>query len=269
MKLNIAYPATGLQKTVEIDDDKKLLPFFDKRMGAEVSGDTLGDEFKGYVFKVSGGNDKQGFPMMQGVLSNQRVRLLFHKGMKCYRQRRTGEFKRKSVRGCVVGPDLAVLDLVVLKKGAEEVPGLTDGNKPRRLGPKRASGIRKLFNLQKDDDVTKFVIGREFERKGKQVTRRPRIQRLITSTRLQHKRRVESLKKKHFAAGKEAAKNYAQMCEDFHKQQKEARASELAKKKKELAKKKAAKEAAAAPKAAPAPKAAAPKTAAKSAPKKK
>ena len=26
-------------------------------------GDTIGDEFKGYIFKITGGNDKQGFPM--------------------------------------------------------------------------------------------------------------------------------------------------------------------------------------------------------------
>jgi small subunit ribosomal protein S6e len=28
-----------------------------------VKADTLGDEFKGYVVKVTGGNDKSGFPM--------------------------------------------------------------------------------------------------------------------------------------------------------------------------------------------------------------
>ncbi|CAE7827236.1 rps-6 [Symbiodinium sp. CCMP2592] len=43
-------------------------------MAQEVPGDTLGDEFKGYVFRIGGGNDKQGFPMKQGVLSNNRVR---------------------------------------------------------------------------------------------------------------------------------------------------------------------------------------------------
>ena len=85
MKLNIANPMTGQQKTVEIEDNRKLLPFFDKRMAAEVSGDTLGDEFRGYVFKISGGNDKQGFPMKQGVLTSQRVRLLLKKGHTCYR----------------------------------------------------------------------------------------------------------------------------------------------------------------------------------------
>merc|ERR1711939_400291 len=102
MKLNIAWPETGAQKSIDIDDDKKLLPFFDKRVSQEVSLDSLGDEFKGYRAKISGGNDKQGFPMLQGILTPERVRLLLRKGSKCYRQRRTGEMKRKSVRGCIV-----------------------------------------------------------------------------------------------------------------------------------------------------------------------
>merc|ERR1719197_2093575 len=125
------------QKVIECDDDKKLLPFFDKRMAAEVGGEVLGDEFKGYVFRITGGNDKQGFPMKQGVLTNNRVRLLFKKGMSCFRERRSGCRKRKSVRGCIVGSDLAVMSLVIVKKGAAEIAGLTDDQKPRRLGPKR------------------------------------------------------------------------------------------------------------------------------------
>merc|ERR1719402_1989674 len=43
---------------------------------------------------ITGGNDKQGFPMKQGVLTNGRVRLLLKKGTSCYRPRREGERKR-------------------------------------------------------------------------------------------------------------------------------------------------------------------------------
>merc|ERR1719183_3286199 len=144
-------------------------------MGAEVAGDSLGEEFKGYVFRVSGGNDKQGFPMKQGVLVNHRVRLLFKKGMTCFRERRNGTRKRKSVRGCIVGPDLAMMNLVIARKGAEDIPGLTDDNRPRRLGPKRAANIRKLFNLEKKDDVKQFIVRREAGKKKKA----PKIQRLV------------------------------------------------------------------------------------------
>jgi len=229
MKLNIANPVTGLQKMFEIDDDKKLLPFYDKRMSTEVAGDSLGDEFKGYVFRITGGNDKQGFPMKQGILVNQRVRLLFKKGMSCYRERRNGCRKRKSVRGCIVGPDLAVLSLVVAKKGSEDLPGLTDDQKPRRLGPKRASNIRKLFNLEKKDDVRKFVVRREAGKKKKA----PRIQRLVTPSLLQRKRYFRNQVRARMVLAKKTKQESSKRMTEFRQEEKERRAAEVAKKKKE------------------------------------
>jgi small subunit ribosomal protein S6e len=56
MKLNISYPANGSQKLFEIEDDRKLRVFMDKRMGNEVPGDSLGDEWKGYVWDPSPGS---------------------------------------------------------------------------------------------------------------------------------------------------------------------------------------------------------------------
>merc|ERR1711972_641293 len=194
-----------------------------------VPGDSLGDEFKGYVFRIAGGNDKQGFPMKQGILCNHRVRLLFKKGMSCYRERRKGCRKRKSVRGCVVGPDLAVLSLVVSKKGAEEIPGLTDDNKPRRLGPKRASNIRKLFNLEKKDDVRNFVVRREAGKKKKA----PRIQRLVTPAMLQRKRYFRSQTRTKMVMAKKEKTEYQKRLSEYRQEQKELRAAEVAKKKKE------------------------------------
>merc|ERR1719341_2787724 len=58
MKINLSYPATGCQKLIEIADELKVRPFYEKRMGQEVEADTLGDEFKGYVLRITGGNDK-------------------------------------------------------------------------------------------------------------------------------------------------------------------------------------------------------------------
>ena len=82
-----------------------------------------------------------------------RVKLLLSDGHSCYRPRRTGERKRKSVRGCIVGNDLAVLALAIVKQGEGDIPGLTDVVVPKRLGPKRASKIRRFFGLSKQDDV--------------------------------------------------------------------------------------------------------------------
>ncbi|WP_459492235.1 S6e family ribosomal protein, partial [Erwinia amylovora] len=195
-KLNISFPATGCQKLVEIDDEKKIRPFYEKRVSAEVPADSLGEEWKGYMFRITGGNDKQGFPMKQGVLTNGRVRLLLSKGHSCFRPRRDGERRRKSVHGCIVDANLSVLALVIIKKGEGEIAGLTDTTVPRRLGPKRASKIRRLFNLSKDDDVRQYVVRRPLpEKEGKKAcSKAPKIQRLVTPVVLQRKRARMALK---------------------------------------------------------------------------
>jgi small subunit ribosomal protein S6e len=175
--------------------------------------------------------------MKQGVLLPHRVRLLLSKGDSCYRPRRSGERKRKSVRGCIVGSDLSALSLVVVKQGDQDLPGLTDTTAPRRLGPKRANNIRKLFNLSKEDDVRKYVIRREIPAKeGKEVkegqkpqTKAPKIQRLVTPVVLQRKRRRLALKKKNAEASREAAKEYAKLLAKRVQEQKTKRAEHLKK----------------------------------------
>jgi len=230
MKLNISYPVTGLQKVIEVEDEKKLRAFYDKRISHEVEGEVLGDEFKGYIFRISGGNDKQGFPMKQGVLTASRVRILMTDGHSCYRSRRRGERKRKSVRGCIVSSELSILTLVVVKKGEQEVPGLTDSIKPRRRGPKRASRIRKLFNLDKKDDVRRVVIRRQIVKDGKKpYTKAPKIQRLVTPRRLQHKREQRAEKRHRFEKSRQEAKDYNEMISKRIKEERDAKKERIAK----------------------------------------
>jgi len=218
MKLNISCPATGCQKSIAIDDDKKLSIFYGRRMGQEVEGDHLGDEFKGYIFKVTGGNDKDGFSMKQGILVNGRVRILMGKGHKCYRPRRDGERKRKSVRGCIVGPDLSTVALSIVKQGETHIAGLTDTKLPKRLGPKRATRIRKLFALKKEDDVRRFVVRRKIEKEGKPVRfKAPRVQRLITDARLRRKRLYRASKKSRWETTKKAIADYHKRVDEYRK----------------------------------------------------
>jgi len=231
MKLNISFPANGSQKLIDVEDDRKLRVFMDRRMGQEVPADSLGDEFKGYILKITGGNDKQGFPMKQGVMHPTRVRLLLSDGHSCYRPRRTGERKRKSVRGCIVGMDLAVLALSIVKQGEKDLPGLTDTVHPKRLGPKRATKVRRFFGLTKEDDVRKYVIRREVQPKKegkKPYSKAPKIQRLVTPQRLQHKRHRVALKRRRAESAKDAANEYAKL---LHQRVAEAKGREAEAKK--------------------------------------
>ncbi|XP_035315575.1 40S ribosomal protein S6-like [Cricetulus griseus] len=214
MKLNKSFPVTGCQKLIKVDNERKLRTFYEKHMATEVSIASLSEEWKGYVVQISSGNDKQGFPMKQGVLTHGRVCLLLSKGHSFYRPRRTGERKRKSVRGCIVDANLSVLNLVIVKKkkGEKDIPGLTDTTVPRRLGPKRASRTQKLFNLSKEDDVRQYVVRKPLNKEDKKPrTKAPKIQHLVTPHVLQHKWRI-ALKKQGTKKNKEEASS--QRCRD-------------------------------------------------------
>jgi len=194
MKLNIAYPPHGTQKLIAVDSDEVLANFYDKRMAAVVPLDCLGEDWEGYQGKITGGNDKQGFPMMQGVLTADRVRLLLTKNHKCYKPRRKGERKRKSVRGCIVSSECSVVAIVIVAKGPKDIVGLTDKVLPKIHGPKRASKIRKLYNLdRKKDRVQNYMtrITKKKKVKGviKEYTIGVKIQRLATPAYIHRKRR--------------------------------------------------------------------------------
>ena len=191
-------------------------------------------EWKGYVFKIMGGNDKQGFGMKQGVLTNQRVFLLMSQGTSGFRGhgRRKGERRRKACRGCIVSQDIAVLNLLIVKQGDAEVPGLTDTEVARLRGPKRASKIRKLFALTKEDDVRQYVntYRREFESAtGKKRSKAPKIQRLVTPLVIKRKHARTAAKKAKQAKSKAEAAEYHKVLALRIREQRERRSESLAK----------------------------------------
>ena len=103
--------------------------------------------------------------------------------------------------------------MAIVKKGEGEIPGLTDNTIPRRLGPKRASKIRKLFNLSKDDDVCQYVIKRPLPLKDgkKQKYKAPKVQRLVTPVMLQRKRHRLALKRRRGEKNRLAAAEFAKV----------------------------------------------------------
>ncbi|KAG6826445.1 hypothetical protein H0H87_007175 [Tephrocybe sp. NHM501043] len=102
-----------------------------------------------------------------------------------------GDRQRKSVCGCIVGPDIAVFALVIVKQGENDIPGLKDN-----VLPKRATKIGSFFNLGKEDDVRKYIVRKEIKSAKKEDTKpytAPKIQHLVTPLRLQCRCHLYSL----------------------------------------------------------------------------
>jgi small subunit ribosomal protein S6e len=248
MKLLIASPSNGGVKAVDIEDEVlRKANLSDYRMGQEIDGQIFGEAFHGYRFRISGGQDKEGFPMKQGVMTAARVRLFLTPGTLGFQKwrARSGERKRRSVRGCILGNDLASVSLVITKKGQKDIEGLTDKSHPLRLGPKRANKIRKLFGLT-TQNVVKYVIRRKVPEKdrtdkgGKVIrsySKAPRIQRLIVPSILRRRAKKLEDKKQRLAQSSEERKEYISLILAKRRDQRLRRNSELANKKRRQTKK--------------------------------
>lgn len=76
---------------------------YDYKIGDEVSGDLFGEGFEGCIFRITGGSDKDGFGMKNGVLTKNKKKLLLGPESSGYFAKREGTSKRKTVRGAIVG----------------------------------------------------------------------------------------------------------------------------------------------------------------------
>merc|ERR1712046_55443 len=189
MKFNLSDPLSGRQITFNITEESKMRMVYNQSISSEFDGGILQDNLKGYLLRISGGSDKQGFGMKKGLATHRRVRLLMTPGDSCFRGRRCrqGERRRKSVRGCLVSPDIASLNVIVVKHGNKPIPISSEYHLSRR--PKRSARLCKIFHLMNGrDDVVSYSksMGSKRER-GKQINNF-KVSRLLTKLKLQRRK---------------------------------------------------------------------------------
>ncbi|KAJ8909531.1 hypothetical protein NQ315_003535 [Exocentrus adspersus] len=138
-------------------DNNVAMKLYGMRLKQQVSGDIIGNGFEGYLLKITGGDDESGRPMKNGILTDKKVKLLLGKNTTGYRQREKGVRKRKTVHGCVIGNDIAVVCMIILQEGPNPIPGLTDTFNPCSHLPKRANALRSMFNIPTGENITRFI----------------------------------------------------------------------------------------------------------------
>ena len=82
MIINISYPLNGTQTKHEYKEEKFYSKLYDHRIGDEVDGSLFGkgeEGFSGHTFRITGGSDKNGFAMKQGVATRNKLKLLLDK----------------------------------------------------------------------------------------------------------------------------------------------------------------------------------------------
>ncbi|MGB9838117.1 30S ribosomal protein S6e [Methanothermobacter sp.] len=117
-------------KVVISDKEKSVQMEVEPSESRALIGLTIGDEFdgsviglKGYRLKITGGSDKNGFPMKKTVPGARRVRSLVSGGVG-YKPARKGERRRKTFRGNTVSEDIVQINTVVIEKGEKPLEEL-------------------------------------------------------------------------------------------------------------------------------------------------
>lgn len=114
----ISDPKIGRSIQIQIDDAKfrHLLGY---KIGEEIAGQVLGYDKK-YKFIITGGSDKDGFPMRKDISGGVRKRILLKKGVG-YNPKRKGVRRRKMVRGNTINEDIVQINLVITEYGGKPI----------------------------------------------------------------------------------------------------------------------------------------------------
>uniref|UniRef100_A0A7C3YQX0 Small ribosomal subunit protein eS6 n=1 Tax=Geoglobus ahangari TaxID=113653 RepID=A0A7C3YQX0_9EURY len=113
-KVVISDPKTGkaYQKEVSGANANKLIG---KQIGDIING-TLVELPPDYELQITGGSDKDGFPMRPDIPGGVRKRILLSGGIG-YRPKEKGIRKKKMVRGRVITRDIVQINMKVVKHG--------------------------------------------------------------------------------------------------------------------------------------------------------
>ena len=109
------------KKSYQIEKDQKDAPVLGKQIGETLDAGFLGMD--GYELQITGGSDKDGFPMRKDIEGQLRKRFLITAGVG-FHTKVDGLRRRKMLRGNAIADDIAQINCKVTKKGSKPLEEL-------------------------------------------------------------------------------------------------------------------------------------------------
>lgn len=137
-KVVISEPAS--KKAYQKEADQSQSGLVGRKIGEKVSGNGLG--LAGYELEITGGSDKDGFPMRPDVDGAVRKKVILT-SPPGYHPPKFGKRKRKSVRGNTVSKDISQVNVKVVKAGAKKLEALLGSKKEKAEEEKSREGDKE------------------------------------------------------------------------------------------------------------------------------
>ncbi|MDH5439327.1 MAG: 30S ribosomal protein S6e [Candidatus Bathyarchaeota archaeon] len=115
-KVTISDPETGESRSVEIEGNRAV-PLIGRRLSDVIDGAVLG--LQGYKLQITGGSDRDGFPIRPSVHGGVRIRAVL-RGGSGFNPKEKGERRRKTVRGNTITEDIVQINMKIIEKPSKK-----------------------------------------------------------------------------------------------------------------------------------------------------
>jgi len=111
-KVIVSDPETGTSKTVELEETRAV-PLIGRKIGEIIDGSIVG--LSGHKVRITGGSDKDGFPMRRDVHGGVRRNIILSGGVG-FKPKSKGQRRRKTIRGNVITDEIVQINMKTVEK---------------------------------------------------------------------------------------------------------------------------------------------------------
>ena len=111
-KVIISDPTDGTSQFMELEETQAV-PIIGRKLGEIIDGTVV--KLSGYKLKITGGSDRDGFPMRPNIHGGVRVGAILSEGVGFHSSQK-GERKRKTLRGNVITDSIVQVNMKVVEK---------------------------------------------------------------------------------------------------------------------------------------------------------
>ena len=111
-KVIVSDPEKGESQSVETEGSRAV-PLIGRKIGEIIDGSVIG--MPGHKLQITGGSDKDGFPMRPNVHGGVRVKVIISEGVGFHSSRK-GERQRKTLRGNVITDEIVQINMKIVEK---------------------------------------------------------------------------------------------------------------------------------------------------------
>jgi len=108
----IVSNSDGTSQSIELEETQAV-PLIGRKLGELIDGAAV--KLSGYKLKITGGSDKDGFPMRPNIHGGVRVGAILSEGVGFHSSEK-GERKRKTLRGNVITDAIVQINMKVIEK---------------------------------------------------------------------------------------------------------------------------------------------------------